>query len=87
MFLSWVQIFFYRIGSIRIGSFRVRIYSGRFLSVPVFSGKRNLDPKNTCKLSTRFQVKYFWVGFGSDLWVQVKMPGLISTFRFSQITQ
>ena len=64
MFLSRVQI----------GSFRVRVYSGRFLSVPVLSGKKNLDPKGTCKFSVRFRVGYFWVGSGSGLRVQVKMP-------------
>ena len=73
MFLSRVQIGSYWVGSIRVGSFRICVYSGRFLSVPVLSGKRNLDPKNTCIL-VRFRIACFLVGFGSDFRVQGKMP-------------
>ena len=74
MFLSRVQIGSYRIGSIRIGSFgsgSIRIGS---FSVPLLSDKKNLDPKDTCKFLVRFRIGYFWVGSGSDLRVQVKMP-------------
>ena len=74
MFLSRVQIGSYRIGSIWFGSFRVRVYSGRFFSVPVLSGKKNLDPKDICKFSVRFCVRYFRVDSGSDFRVQVKIP-------------
>ena len=72
MFLSRVQIGFYRVGYIRNSSFRVRVYSGRFISVPVLLGKRNLDPKGTCKFLVRFRVGYFWVGSGLGFWVQIK---------------
>ena len=43
MFLSRVLIGSYRVGFIRVGSFRGRVYSDLFLSVPILSGKRNLD--------------------------------------------
>ena len=82
MFLSRVQsvligpgLFgsvFFGSGSIRIGSF----------SVPVLSGKKNLDLKDTCKFSVRFWVGYFWVGFGLGLRVQVKMPRPTERDRF-----
>ena len=76
MFLSRVQIGSYRVGpglfgpvlfgsgSIRIGSF----------SVSVLSGKKKLNPKNTCKFFVQFWIGYFWIGSGSGLRVQVKMP-------------
>ena len=70
MFLSRVHIGFYRVGSIR-----VRIYSGRFFSVAVLSGKINLDRKGNCKFSVRLRMRYFFVGFGSGFRVNVKMPG------------
>ena len=37
-----------------------RLFSdpGRFFSVPVLSGKRNLDPKGTCKFSIRFRLGF-----------------------------
>ena len=76
MFLSRIQIGSYRVRSIRIGSFRVRVYSGRFLSVPSPFGYKKLDPKGTYKFSVRIRVGYFWVGSGSGLRVQVKMPRL-----------
>ena len=74
MFLSRVQIGSYLFGSIRVGFFWVRVYSGRFFTVPVLSGKINLDPKGTCKFLVRFRVGYFLVGSGSEFRVQVKMP-------------
>ena len=60
MFLSRVQIDFYWVRSIRIGSFRDWVYSGRFLSVSVLLGKRNLDPNGTCKFLVRFWIGYFF---------------------------
>ena len=74
MFLSRVQISSYPVESIQLGSFRVRIYSDQFLSVPVLSGKRNLDPKSIYKFSVRLWSKYFWLGSRSGFRIQVKMP-------------
>ena len=68
MFLSRVQIGSYRVGSIRVDYFRLRIYSDS-----VFSGKKILDPKNTCKFLVQFQFMYFWVGFDLGFQVLVKM--------------
>ena len=69
MFLGRLKIGSYWVGSIWIGYFWVRIYSGRFLSVLVLLGKRNLDPKGTCKFSVWFRVGIFGSVSG-----QVKMP-------------
>ena len=57
-----------------MGSCWIQIYSDWFLSVPVLSGKINLDSKSTCKFLVRFRVRYFQVGSGSFFRVQVKMP-------------
>ena len=71
MFLSRVKIGSYHAESIWVGSFWVWVYSSRFLSVPVLSGKRNLDPKGIFKFLIRFESSIFgsvpvWV-FGSRL--------------------
>ena len=71
MFLSRVQIISDRVYSDWF-FFRSDLF-GRFFSVPVLSDKRNLDPKITCKFLVRFRIGYFWIGFGWNLRVQVKM--------------
>ena len=73
MFLSWVQVGSYRMRSIWIGSFRIWVYSDRYLSVMVLSGKRNLDSKGIYKFSVRFWVRYFRIGFGSGFRILIKM--------------
>lgn len=74
MFLSRVQIGSYQVGYIRVGFFWVRVFSGRFLSVPVLSGKKILDSKGTYKFSVQFRIGYFQAGSGLNLRIQVKMP-------------
>ena len=72
MFLSRVQIGFYRIESIHVSFFRVQVYLSRFLLIPVLSDKIT-RPKNTCKFFVRFQIGYFRVDSSLDFRVKVKI--------------
>lgn len=64
MFLIRVQL-----GSYRVGSFWVRVYSDRFLLVRLFQ----VNEIWIQKILVNFRVGYFLVGFDSNFQVQVKM--------------